>query len=448
MVLYNPNYYQADRLDFAQGPLSSCQTLAVINAMLQTQAGYGQLRNMIQGRPEGGYVVEFPRHAPVIVTPRDLQDPNLSDGSLMVGILERAALELHARDNTVHEPMSLLTGHHHNTLFLPLGHPDVKEMSHHVIEQARSNPDIILMAGTYGRGDDTITFTAQSVYGPVQIHESHAYSVIAHSSGHLILENPHDTRDHQRIVMTQAQFDRAFGILQAATISGEDIAFPKHFADLSRHAKLLAHHAYESWGMEYGNYSAAGFAVRTEPTESMALPGEIQVTQSAPVPPVPARRPEIPARQNSVTHSRGSADTASEYPTTLSGLEHIQQVMHRGGLVRRGQRGEAVKQLQGFLLQQGYDIGSTGVDGVFGTQTQHAVRQFQADYGLDVDGVVGKQTLEKIVEVQQSQSLQRAQAQARKSIEENTQVTLSDPDSMAPSPAIARNAPNQPVRAS
>jgi peptidoglycan hydrolase-like protein with peptidoglycan-binding domain len=32
------------------------------------------------------------------------------------------------------------------------------------------------------------------------------------------------------------------------------------------------------------------------------------------------------------------------------------------------------------------------VDGVFGAETEKAVRQFQADHGLTVDGVVGRKT--------------------------------------------------------
>lgn len=51
---------------------------------------------------------------------------------------------------------------------------------------------------------------------------------------------------------------------------------------------------------------------------------------------------------------------------------------------------EAIREVQ-RLLALGYRIPSTGVDGLWGNQTENAVRQFQRDYGLMVDGVWGKQ---------------------------------------------------------
>jgi peptidoglycan hydrolase-like protein with peptidoglycan-binding domain len=44
------------------------------------------------------------------------------------------------------------------------------------------------------------------------------------------------------------------------------------------------------------------------------------------------------------------------------------------------------------LIQKGYDCGSFGADGQFGTATEKAVRAFQKDHGLTVDGVIGKNT--------------------------------------------------------
>src|SRR4051794_30218832 len=53
-------------------------------------------------------------------------------------------------------------------------------------------------------------------------------------------------------------------------------------------------------------------------------------------------------------------------------------------LLKRGSRGPLVVQ-----LQQKLDVPA---DGVFGPQTGHAVRAFQARKGLTVDGIVGQQT--------------------------------------------------------
>jgi len=60
--------------------------------------------------------------------------------------------------------------------------------------------------------------------------------------------------------------------------------------------------------------------------------------------------------------------------------------------LRKGDKGEAVKELQTLLMQRGYDLGKWGADGDFGKQTQTAVKQFQTDWGLKVDGVVGNDT--------------------------------------------------------
>lgn len=61
------------------------------------------------------------------------------------------------------------------------------------------------------------------------------------------------------------------------------------------------------------------------------------------------------------------------------------------GVSRYGSRGEEVKQIQTKLKSWGYYNGE--VDGVFGSNTQAAVKKFQQKNGLNVDGVVGEKTL-------------------------------------------------------
>ncbi len=58
---------------------------------------------------------------------------------------------------------------------------------------------------------------------------------------------------------------------------------------------------------------------------------------------------------------------------------------------KSGSRGEEVKKIQTKLKNWGYYTGS--VDGVYGWQTENAVRSFQKKNGLKVDGVAGTQTL-------------------------------------------------------
>lgn len=55
--------------------------------------------------------------------------------------------------------------------------------------------------------------------------------------------------------------------------------------------------------------------------------------------------------------------------------------------VKKGSSGDAVKQLQEWLNQLGYDCGRP--DGIFGTQTELAVKKFQVNHGLKADGIVG-----------------------------------------------------------
>lgn len=60
-------------------------------------------------------------------------------------------------------------------------------------------------------------------------------------------------------------------------------------------------------------------------------------------------------------------------------------------LSKMGSRGEEVRRIQQKLKNWGYYTGS--VDGIYGSQTQSAVRKFQRDNGLTVDGIAGPKTL-------------------------------------------------------
>lgn len=65
-------------------------------------------------------------------------------------------------------------------------------------------------------------------------------------------------------------------------------------------------------------------------------------------------------------------------------------------LVYKGKTGETVKYIQNKLIIKGYFVGRTGVDGIFGFQTEKAVRQFQIDNSLSADGIIGPLTWEKL----------------------------------------------------
>lgn len=61
--------------------------------------------------------------------------------------------------------------------------------------------------------------------------------------------------------------------------------------------------------------------------------------------------------------------------------------------LKTGSTGEEVKKLQSSLVSAGYDVGSTGADGIYGPATRQAVSRYQRDKGLTVDGIAGEQTL-------------------------------------------------------
>lgn len=64
-----------------------------------------------------------------------------------------------------------------------------------------------------------------------------------------------------------------------------------------------------------------------------------------------------------------------------------------------GNTGEHVRALQILLIGRGYSCGNSGADGIFGGNTDTAVRQYQQDNGLDIDGIAGKNTMGRLLGV-------------------------------------------------
>ena len=61
-----------------------------------------------------------------------------------------------------------------------------------------------------------------------------------------------------------------------------------------------------------------------------------------------------------------------------------------------GDWGDGIRWVQYELKRRGYNIGSTGIDGKYGTSTKAAVERFQRASGLTVDGIVGPKTREAL----------------------------------------------------
>lgn len=58
-------------------------------------------------------------------------------------------------------------------------------------------------------------------------------------------------------------------------------------------------------------------------------------------------------------------------------------------ILKKGTEGVDVKLMQEYLLKLGYDLGSYGADGDFGSATEKALKAFQAERGLEADGEYG-----------------------------------------------------------
>ncbi|OQP06860.1 hypothetical protein B1690_05995 [Geobacillus sp. 46C-IIa] len=72
-----------------------------------------------------------------------------------------------------------------------------------------------------------------------------------------------------------------------------------------------------------------------------------------------------------------------------------------GQTLKRGDRNDYVKTLQSWLYKAGFNPG--GIDGVYGANTEKAVKEFQKKVGITADGIAGKQTyqaLQKYVRTQ------------------------------------------------
>ena len=86
-------------------------------------------------------------------------------------------------------------------------------------------------------------------------------------------------------------------------------------------------------------------------------------------------------------------------PEAAQAARSAQQAPMADGVLKQGERGDEVKALQDKLAALGY-AGADGkplhADGVYGKDTVAAVKQFQANNGLDDDGKAGRKTLAKV----------------------------------------------------
>lgn len=65
-------------------------------------------------------------------------------------------------------------------------------------------------------------------------------------------------------------------------------------------------------------------------------------------------------------------------------------------LIRKGDKGQAVKVAQKILIVNGY-LSNNAYDANFNPKTETAVKNYQRRHGLTVDGEIGSQTWEELI---------------------------------------------------
>ncbi len=116
-------------------------------------------------------------------------------------------------------------------------------------------------------------------------------------------------------------------------------------------------------------------------TWNRLLPAANNVTPVTPTPPRPTPTPTPTPTPVTPTPT----NPAVPQPTTVS-----------LPILRLGMRGSAISQLQQRLRRLGFFNGA--VDGIFGTETENAVKAMQRNFGLEADGIVGLATWDALLQ--------------------------------------------------
>lgn len=96
------------------------------------------------------------------------------------------------------------------------------------------------------------------------------------------------------------------------------------------------------------------------------------------------------------------ASTNVQAATVTSNNTNTKKIVSMRGydpIFRKGSRSEDLKPIQDHLLLDGFYVGRSYatdyykvVDGIFGDETEAAVKAFQRYYGIPDDGIIGPQT--------------------------------------------------------
>ena len=77
----------------------------------------------------------------------------------------------------------------------------------------------------------------------------------------------------------------------------------------------------------------------------------------------------------------------------FAGDEVLEGCYDKERVLQRGDSGSAVMKIQEALIILGFPVPQVGANGIFGNETDLAVRSYQEARGLSVDGIVGPETI-------------------------------------------------------
>ena len=106
-------------------------------------------------------------------------------------------------------------------------------------------------------------------------------------------------------------------------------------------------------------------------------------------------------------------------------------------MLSNGSSGSEVRKLQQSLVDAGYDVG--GVDGIYGSNTESAVRKYQQANGLAVDGIAGDETLGSLYAPKATATPQTTQTTAATPAPTQTTTPSAAPQATTPSYDAAAN---------
>lgn len=148
--------------------------------------------------------------------------------------------------------------------------------------------------------------------------------------------------------------------------------------------------------LSYADYSHCGIYVGVINGRRMAFEATHRFSDGAQL--IDIDRPE--RRGMWAYHGRMPyIDYADVTPSVVVDTSKLKNMVTQKVKARQGDKGDYVAEIQRILIAKGFSCGSYGADGVFGSATTQAVKNFQAQRKLEADGIVGYDTITRLIGV-------------------------------------------------